>query len=104
MKNDWQAVEMSIDHSATTDKERLRIRYRELWTDSRPQISCAPDLLLLIRQEHPNDPTCISERWDEYVEEYAWFVSCASNRVVHHADFHVFQVCKESCKIHSKHR
>lgn len=46
-----EAVEMSIDHSATTDKERLRIR-----------------------QEHPNDPTCISERWDEYVEEYAWFV------------------------------
>jgi len=46
-----EAVDMSTDHSATTDKERLRIR-----------------------MEHPNDPTCISERWDEYVEEYAWFV------------------------------
>lgn len=42
---------MSIDHSATTDKERLRVR-----------------------SEHPNDPTCINERWDDYVEEYAWFV------------------------------
>ena len=42
---------MSIDHSATTDKERLRVR-----------------------MEHPNDPTAISERWDDYVEEYAWFV------------------------------
>jgi pyruvate dehydrogenase phosphatase len=46
-----EAVEMSTDHSATTDKERLRIR-----------------------SEHPQDPTAISERWDEYVEEYAWFV------------------------------
>merc|ERR1712072_1118949 len=46
-----EAIDLSVDHSATTDKERLRVR-----------------------QEHPQDPTCISERWDEYVEEYAWFV------------------------------
>ena len=46
-----EAIEMSVDHSATTDKERLRVR-----------------------MEHPNDPSAISERWDDYVEEYAWFV------------------------------
>jgi len=46
-----EAVDMSTDHSATTDKERLRVR-----------------------MEHPDDPTAIQERWDDFVEEYAWFV------------------------------
>jgi len=46
-----EAIDLSVDHSATTDKERLRVR-----------------------MEHPDDPSAISERWDEYVEEYAWFV------------------------------
>ena len=46
-----EAVEMSKDHSATTDSERLRVR-----------------------QEHAADPTVIKEQWDEIVEEYAWFL------------------------------
>lgn len=46
-----EAVEMSKDHSATTDSERLRVR-----------------------QEHPQDPHVIREQWDEIVEEYAWFL------------------------------
>lgn len=46
-----EAVEMSKDHSATTDSERLRVR-----------------------QEHAADPNVIKEQWDEIVEEYAWFL------------------------------
>jgi len=46
-----EAVEMSKDHSATTDSERLRIR-----------------------TEHASDPHVIKEQWDEIVEEYAWFL------------------------------
>merc|ERR1711865_31938 len=46
-----EAVEMSRDHSATTDSERLRVR-----------------------TEHPSDPTVIKEQWDEIVQEYAWFL------------------------------
>merc|ERR1711959_243305 len=46
-----EAVEMSKDHSATTDSERLRVR-----------------------QEHAQDPHVIKEQWDEIVEEYAWFL------------------------------
>merc|ERR1711934_542832 len=46
-----EAVEMSKDHSATTDSERLRIR-----------------------TEHAADPHVIKEQWDEIVEEYAWFL------------------------------
>lgn len=46
-----EAVEMSKDHSATTDTERLRVR-----------------------TEHAQDPHVIKEQWDEIVEEYAWFL------------------------------
>jgi serine/threonine protein phosphatase PrpC len=46
-----ESVEMSRDHSATTDSERLRVR-----------------------TEHPSDPTVIKEQWDEIVQEYAWFL------------------------------
>jgi len=46
-----EAVDMSKDHSATTDSERLRVR-----------------------QEHAQDPNVIKEQWDEIVEEYAWFL------------------------------
>lgn len=46
-----ESVEMSKDHSATTDSERLRVR-----------------------TEHPSDPTVIKEQWDEIVQEYAWFL------------------------------
>jgi len=46
-----ESIEMSKDHSATTDSERLRVR-----------------------TEHPSDPTVIKEQWDEIVQEYAWFL------------------------------
>jgi serine/threonine protein phosphatase PrpC len=46
-----ESVEMSKDHSATTDSERLRVR-----------------------TEHSSDPTVIKEQWDEIVQEYAWFL------------------------------
>lgn len=46
-----EAIEMSKDHSATTDSERLRVR-----------------------TEHAQDPHVIKEQWDEIVEEYAWFL------------------------------
>eukprot|EP00658_Telonema_sp_P-2_P064186 TRINITY_DN5307_c0_g2_i7.p1 TRINITY_DN5307_c0_g2~~TRINITY_DN5307_c0_g2_i7.p1 ORF type:complete len:246 (-),score=51.38 TRINITY_DN5307_c0_g2_i7:200-937(-) len=46
-----ESVEMSKDHSAATDSERLRVR-----------------------TEHPSDPTVIKEQWDEIVQEYAWFL------------------------------